>query len=135
MPAQPKAPQDRRPPARKQTAASRKRAATSKEEALSQGYRLTIEGETYEAQLGDVTPAIARELRKNTGYGFLGMLRALSEDADVDLVSAAVWVARRIAGDAVPFAEVEVTYAEMLGDDFEVAVAESDKADAPNPEA
>ena len=130
-----KKPQDRRPPARKATAKSKQRAAVSKEEALSQGYRLTIEGETFEAQLGDVTPAIARELRKNTGYGFLGLLRAMSTDADVDLVSAAVWVARRVAGDLVAFDEVEVTYAAMLAEGFGVDVAESEKADAPDPEA
>jgi hypothetical protein len=124
-----KQPQDRR------TAASKRRAAMGKEEALSQGYRLTIDGEVYQAQLGDVTPAIARELRKHTGYGFLGMLRALTTDADVDLVSAAVWVARRIEQDPVPFEEVEVTYKQMLGDGFEVAVAEDEKADAPDPEA
>lgn len=135
MPVAAKQPQDRRPPARKQTAASRKRAAMSKEEALSQGYRLTIDGEVHEAQLGDVTPAIARELRKHIGLGFLGLMRAMATDADVDLLSAAVWVARRIAGDAVEFDDVEVSYAQMLGDDFEVAVAESDKADPPAPEA
>lgn len=129
MPVEPKRPQDRR------TAASKRREATSKEEALSQGYRLTIDGQSYEAQLGDVTPAIARDLRRATGFGFLGLMRAMSTDADVDLVSAAVWVARRVAGDQVPFEEVEVTYAQMLGDGFEVAVAESDKADPPDPEA
>jgi hypothetical protein len=129
MPVAPKQPQDRR------TSAAKRRAVMGKEEALSQGYKLTIDGETYQAQLGDVTPAIARELRKNTGYGFLGMLRALSTDADVDLVSAAVWVARRIDHDPVAFEEVEVTYAQMLGDNFEVAVAEDEKADAPDPEA
>lgn len=129
MPVTPKQPQDRK------TAASKRRALTSKEEALSQGYRLTIEGQVYEAQLGDVTPVIARELRKHTGYGFLGLMRAMATDADVDLVSAAVWVARRIADDPVDFTEVEVSYAQMLGDDFEVAVAESDKVDPPDPEA
>jgi hypothetical protein len=129
MPVAPKQPQDRR------TAASKKREAMSKEDALSQGYRLTIDGEVHEAQLGDVTPAIARELRRATGFGFLGLMRALATDADVDLVSAAVWVARRVAGDPVAFEEVEVTYAQMLGDGFEVAVAESDKADPPSPEA
>jgi selenophosphate synthase len=124
-------PQDRRPPARKHTAGSQKR----REEALSQGYRLTIEGEVYEAQLGDVTPQIARDLRKVTGFGFLGLMRAMATDADVDLISAAVWVARRVAGEQIALEEVEVTYAAMLGDDFEVAVAESDKVDPPDPEA
>ena len=132
---EPKTPQDRRPPAKKATAKSKQRAAVSKEEALSQGYRLTIEGETFEAQLGDVTPAIARELRKHTGFGFLGLMRAMSTDADVDLVSAAVWVARRVAGEVVHLNDVEVGYAAMLADGFGVEVAESEKADAPDPEA
>ena len=128
MPVAPKEPQDRK------TAASKRRVAMGKEEALSQGYRLTIDGQVYEAQLGDVTPVIARELRKHTGYGFLGLMRAMATDADVDLVSAAVWVARRVAQDPVEFEEVNVTYAQMLGDNFEVAVA-GEKADAPDPEA
>lgn len=131
---EPRKPQDRRPPAKKATASSKKRAAIGKEEALMQGYRLTIDGEVYEAQLGDVTPAIARELRRNTGHGFLGLMREMSTDADVDLVSAAVWVARRIAGDPVAFEDVEVSYKQMLGDDFAVATSGDDKADAPDPE-
>lgn len=108
---------------------------TNREKALAQGYRLTIEGETYQAQLGDVTPAIARELRRATGKGFLGLLREMSTDPDVDLISAAVWVARRTAGEMVAFEEVEVGYHALLGDDFDVAVAESPEAEAPDPEA
>lgn len=122
----------------KRPSAARKHTRTTeqnREEALSQGYRLTIEGEVYQAQLGDVTPALARELRKESGMGFLGLIRQLAGDPDVDLISAAVWVARRIKGEVVAFKDVEVGYAAILSDGFDVATAESDKADAPNPEA
>ncbi len=131
MPA-PKKPQDRRPPARKHTASSKMR----REEVLSQGYKLTIEGVTYQAELGDVTPAIARDLRRGTGFGFLGLMMEMAKGADIDLISAAVWVARRIDGEIVDLEDVVVDYAALMSDDFEVEIAESDsKADAPNPEA
>ncbi len=107
----------------------------NREKALEQGYKLIIEGETYEARIGDVTPAIARELRKHTGMGFMRLVQEMAQDPDVDLISAAVWVARRIAGEMVSFEDVEVGYAALLGDDFEVAIAEDEEAKTPDPEA
>lgn len=108
---------------------------TKREEALQQGFKMTIEDEVYEARLGDVTPALARELRKHSGYGFLGLVKTMADDPDVDLISAAVWVARRIKGEMVAFEDVEVGYAALLADGFEVAVAEDPKAASPDPEA
>lgn len=124
-------PANRPSTARKRTPADEKK----RNEALAQGYRMTIDGQVYQAVIGDVTPTIARELRQATGHGFMGLLQGLGKDADIDLISEAVWVARRINGEAVTLDEVEVGYQQILSDDFEVDVAQDEEAKTPDPEA
>lgn len=104
---------------------------------LNRGIRLTIEGVTYEARLRHVTPEIARELRAQTGLGFMGLMNAMSYDPDVDLVQAFVWVARRIKGERLSLADVDVDYEAILQDGFDVAESKGDgvEDDADSPEA
>lgn len=107
----------------KRPSAARRHTRTTEENRdaeLDRGYRLTIDGEVYEARVGDVTPQIARELRANTNMGFMRLLAALSIDPDVDLLSAAVWVARRVRGEFVDFDDVEVSYRQILADGFDI---------------
>ena len=103
-------------------------------EELDTGYRFTIDGDVFEARFGDVTPLIARELRANIGMGFMSLLGSLGRDPDIDLVSAAVWVARRIRGEHVAFTDVEVSYAQMFADGFRVDMAGAEDVE-PGPEA
>lgn len=117
--------------ARKHTRATEEKRETD----LDQGVRLTIEGESYEARIGDVTPAIARELRKHTGMGFMTLMNTMSVDPDVDLVSAFVWVARRIKGEFVAFDDVIVGYSALLADGFEMGETDAEKVSADSPEA
>ena len=52
----------------KRPSAARKHTRTTKakaDDALDQGYRIIIDGVAHEARLGDVTPEIARELRRH----------------------------------------------------------------------
>lgn len=117
---------------------ARKHTRTTKQaqqDQLNVGYRMTIDGEVYEARLGEVTPEIARELRRHIGVGFMGLLDQMSRDADIDLVSAAVWVARRIRGERVALEDVVVSYADMLADDFDIGEASSGEDAADDPEA
>jgi len=117
---------------------ARKHTRTTKQaqrDQLNVGYRMTIDGEVYEARLGEVTPEIARELRRHIGVGFMGLLEQMARDADIDLVSAAVWVARRIRGERVAFEDVSVSYADMLADDFDIGEASSGEDAADDPEA
>lgn len=107
----------------------------NRDEALNKGLRLKMEGEVYEARVGDVTPQIARELRSNIGMGFLKLCASIADDPDIDLLSAFVWVCKRIQGDdRTEFEEVGVTYSQMLGDDFDVSLPGAEDLDTSNPE-
>lgn len=103
-----------------------------RESDLDNGLRISIEGEPYEVRIGDITSTLARELRAKVGFGPMQLIRQCAIDPDVDLLSAFVWLARRIAGELVRFEDVEVTYAQLLSDGFDVSVPEG--AD-PDPEA
>lgn len=93
----------------------------NREDALDQGLRITLEDEVHEVRVGDITPAMARELRAKVGFGPMQLIRQCAVDPDVDLLSAFVWLSRRIAGELVRFEEVEVTYAQLLSDGFDVS--------------
>lgn len=126
-------------PAKRPTT-TRKRTRTSeqkRDEQLDTGLALTIDGEKYQARLGDVTPAIARRLRRETGMSFMRLINEFGEDPDVDLLCAFVWVARLIRGDDVELEDVEgsIGYAEMLAEGFDVDVAGSSATDGDSPEA
>lgn len=103
-----------------------------RESDLDNGLRISIEGEPYEVRIGDITSTLARELRAKVGFGPMQLIRQCAIDPDVDLLSAFVWLARRIGGELVRFEDVEVTYAQLLSDGFDVSVPEG--AD-PDPEA
>ena len=92
----------------------------NREDALDQGLRISLEDEVFEVRVGDITPAMARELRSKVGFGPMQLIRQCAADPDVDLLSAFVWLARRIAGELVRFEEVEVTYAQLLSDGFDI---------------
>lgn len=104
----------------------------SRESALDQGLRITLDGEVFDVRLGDITSPMARELRSKLGFGPMQLVGQLAVDPDVDLLSAFVWLARRINGELVRFEDVEVTYAQLLSDGFDVSTP--GKAD-PDPEA
>lgn len=121
----------------KRPSAARKHTRTTKakaDDALDQGYRIIIDGVAHEARLGDVTPEIARELRRHIGTGFMGLLDQMAGAPDIDLVSAAVWVSRRIRGEAVAFDAVAVTYADMLAEGFDIVSPAAEEADPSDPE-
>ena len=105
---------------------------------LSRGCRITIGEDDYEVRVGDVTPAAARELRRLTGYSFMHLLDAMSTDPDIDLIQSFMWLARTLRGDTVDgrpvgLDDVDVSYADMLADDFDMAEAGPEVVD-PGPE-
>lgn len=119
----------------------RKHTRTTKsktDDALNTGISVTIDGVLYEARLGDVTPGIARELRRNIGTGFMGLLEQLGESPDLDLIAAVVWVSCHIKGEPITFAQADarVSYAAMADEGFEIGVAgEDEEPDTADPEA
>lgn len=104
-------------------------------EALDEGIRMTVEGETYEVRLGDITPQVARELRRATGGSFNALREELGSDPDIDSISAFVWLARRIRGEILSLDDVAIGYAVILGDGFDVETTDGPEEVGDSPEA
>ena len=102
---------------RKHTSSSEKK----RQENLNLGARITVGDEVYEARLGDITPTFGRQIRAAVGYGFMDLLDRLGESPELDYVAEFIWVARRIRGEAVELDDIELDYADLLDESFEVA--------------
>jgi hypothetical protein len=89
----------------------------NRKEALDQGIAITVDGERYEVRIGDVTPAMSRDLRRETGFGTFGLIGAMTSKAlDLDILQAFMWLARRIRGEDVELDDCEIDYELMLDD-------------------
>ena len=91
-----------------------------RQENLNLGARITVNGDVFEARLGDITPAFGRPIRAEIGYGFMDLLDRMSEAPELDYVAEFLWVARRIRGEAVELDDIELDYADLLDEGFEV---------------
>lgn len=70
------------------------------DDALDMGAKFTIEGREYQITTGDLSALDVRELRKQTGMSFTQVLGLLfSDDSDIDVIAAVLWLARRVNGD------------------------------------
>ena len=107
---------------------------SKRDDALDAGVRMTVDGTPHTVRMGDVTPALARELRRETGMGFTRFMDTIATEPDVDLVATFVWLARRINGEHVDLDDVGVTYHSLLDEGFDVELAESSEVDD-SPEA
>ena len=88
---------------------------------------VTLDGQTFTVQMGELTSLDTMALRRATGYSFIGLMRAAQKDADIDLIAALVWLARRTHGEPVlDYEDVagEIDYAS----DFDIDVADGDDA-------
>lgn len=90
------------------------------------GLQITLDGRTYVVREADLTPHDVRALRKETGFSWAGLGRELQRDPDIDLIAALVWMARRLAGDEVPYESV----LDDLGYDSDLEVKVEDKRTA-----
>lgn len=104
--------------------------------ALEQGICINYDSTPYTVRVGDVSPRLARELRRETGYSFNRLFELLEEDPDVDLIAAFIWLARRVAGEQVTLDEVEaaIGYQGVLAEGFDLSVAGAAEA-GDDPEA
>jgi hypothetical protein len=118
--------------AKKQTA----KTEANRREALDEGVKLTLDGEEYVLRVGDVTPALAREVRNVTGHSFMRLISMLGEDPDIDVIAEAIWVARRVRGDEVDLDDVIVDYGLIAGEGFDIETAGSSEGEVDgSPEA
>lgn len=102
---------------------------------LDSGVRLTIRGEDVEVLAGDLNGLHARELRRQVGVTFPGLVAVLeSSYFDIDMVAALLWLRRLIDGEDVSYDEVaEETGYDVLEDMAAERVGDGDEV--PDPEA
>lgn len=105
----------------------------SRQAALEQGVRITLDAETYEVRLGDVTPSLARRFRMEYRAPFAALLEELEDSTDIDSIAGVIWMSRMLRGEDVSFDEISVGYADV--EDLEIELAEPEKVDDSNPEA
>lgn len=86
-----------------------------------EGVKITFEGVEYAVRAGDLTALDAQALRKELGVSFMGLMRGLNEDPDIDLIAGLIWLAKRLNGDILPYAMVaaDIGYNAMEGLDIE----------------
>lgn len=112
------APTPKRPPlARKHTPQTE----AKRNAALDQGLRVTFQGQLYEVREGDLTAMHVRDLRKELGVSWMGLMKGLMEDPDLDLIVGLIWLSRRVQGEGIPYAAVasEIGYLAAEGLVFE----------------
>lgn len=93
---------------------------------LEQGCTIWVEGVAYTVRIGDLTSMDAANLRRETGMSFMGLMKALQTDADIDLVAALVWLRRRMDGEHLLTYQ---TVAESIGYDADIDVTDPDEGD------
>jgi hypothetical protein len=106
--------------------------------ALDEGvkFQLETDGEWYVLRPADVTPEVAREVRRATGRSFMRLMQEIATDPDIDVLAEGVWAARRIKGEDVDLSEVSVTYQMLLSDGFDIQDAGSSASEVDDsPEA
>lgn len=90
------------------------------------GLRITIAGESHTVRFGDVTPAIARQLRSEVGLGFMQLITEIAKAPEVDLLAAFVWTSKLVNGERVPLSSIDISYDDVFADDFDMGDANDD---------
>jgi hypothetical protein len=102
-----------------------------RDEALNQGLSLTVDGRVYTVRAGDLTGMDAAALRREVGMSFMGLMKAMQSDPDVDLIAALMWLSRRIEGEKLlSYEEV----AQEVGYDVDIDLADAEEPEDADPE-
>lgn len=101
---------------------------------LDEGVRITFQGQVYEVRGGDLSAIDVRDLRKATGMSYRGLLQNLYQDADIDLIAALVWLARRARGEGIPYEMVANEFTYLSSDDVQIEGTEGPEEVDGNPE-
>lgn len=88
---------------------------------FEEGVKITYEGVEYAVRAGDLSALDAQALRKELGVSFMGLMRGLMEDPDIDLIAGLIWLSKRLNGELIPYAMIaaEIGYAAMEGLEIE----------------
>lgn len=98
-----------------------------REDGLNQGLSISVDGRKYTVRAGDITGLDSAALRRETGMSFMGLMKAMQTDPDVDLIAALMWLSRRIEGEKL------LTYEEVaaeVGYDVDIDLADAEPEDA-----
>lgn len=80
--------------------------------ALEMGVQFTIDGTVHKVVMGDLCALDVKALREQVGLSFPNLLgKIFSDDSDIDLIAAAVWLARRVNGG-----EPNLKYVDVAGE-------------------
>lgn len=101
----------------------------NRQASLDQGLRVQMGEESYEVRIGDISSSVARELRVLTGRGPYRLIETVAKDPDLDVLAEFVWLARRIRGEEVDLSEIELSYADMLDESFDVTLPGGESVD------
>lgn len=89
-------PQDRKPPARKTTAGSKKRA----QEALdAETFGIRVDGVDYILNPNDMTGSVERKIRQELGRSFAQLQVAFEREMGIDLLGELMWAIRFANGE------------------------------------
>ena len=120
-----------RPPLARKVTRKTEEARTA---ALDTGIVLKVDGQDFVVRVGDITPGMAREVRRVTGASVMQLIDTVSATPDLDVVSELIWVARRMRGETVTLEEVDAEfggYDTLLSDRFDIAEAGPEVDDGP----
>lgn len=120
MTVQPIKPQDHQPPARRQTASSRKRQQAAMD---AQTVVIRVEGVEYTLNPNDITGAVEYRIRKEIGMGLEELSGKLEASPGVDYLGMFLW-ACRLAGGETDLDLMEVLEGISHGSDVEVVAGD-----------
>lgn len=102
---------------------------------LDVGFKITVDGRVYQVRAGDLNGLDMAAMRREVGMTFGQLSRIPSDEWDLDIIAAIVWLARRVNGEpTLTYAEVaqEMTYDDLddLGMDEADSLDEDDPGEA-----
>lgn len=97
--------------------------------------KFTLEGESYDYDDSTMTVAEARIIKKHTGYGLRSWALNL-QDMDADALVGLVFLAKRRAGEAIRWQDLDnldIAKIGLVGDEAVEGAEEGDDVDPPAP--
>lgn len=104
---------------------------------LNQGVVVTTGAQTVTLRAGDLNALHSRELRRQVGITFPGLIVGLNEQAhfDIDLIAAVLWLRRLVDGEDVTYNEVAAETGYDSLENLKIEDADPDTAEDDDPEA
>jgi hypothetical protein len=104
---------------------------------LNQGVVVTTGDQTVTLRAGDLTALHSRELRRQVGITFPGLIVGLNEQQhfDIDLIAAVLWLRRLVDGESVTYNEVAGETGYEALENLKIEDADPGTSEGDDPEA